>query len=93
MSISEGDARSKKSSASWCPSLGTLTIRVLLPLWVAHTWLVTCRPTSRSSTPTGLARLAARGVLTTVVARLWAKSDAGMVRARVTVLIPESDQF
>jgi hypothetical protein len=41
----------------------------------------------------GLARLAAKGVLTTGVARLWAKNDAGMLRARVTVLIPESDQF
>jgi Protein of unknown function (DUF2510) len=40
-----------------------------------------------------LARLAANGVLTTGVARLWAKSEAGMVRARVTILIPESHQF
>jgi len=41
----------------------------------------------------GLARLAAKGVLTTGVARLWAKTDAGVVRARVTILIPESHQF
>lgn len=41
----------------------------------------------------GLARLAAKGALTTGVARLWAKNEAGMVRARVTILIPESDQF
>jgi hypothetical protein len=41
----------------------------------------------------GLARLAANGVLTTGLARLWAKNDVGMVRARVTILIPESHQF
>jgi hypothetical protein len=39
-----------------------------------------------------LARLAANGVLTTGVARLWAKNEVGMVRARVTILIPEADQ-
>ncbi len=41
----------------------------------------------------GLGRLAATGVLATGAARLWAKSDAGMVRGRVTILIPEASGF
>jgi hypothetical protein len=40
-----------------------------------------------------LAQLASTGVLATGLARLWAKTDAGVVRARVTVLIPEVEQF
>lgn len=41
----------------------------------------------------GLGRLAAAGTLTTGVARIWAKSDGGMVRARATLLLPEADVF
>jgi len=40
-----------------------------------------------------LARLAADGALATGEARLWAKSEAGVVRARVTILIPEARTF
>jgi hypothetical protein len=40
-----------------------------------------------------LGRLAASGVLATGLARIWAKSDAGVVRARVTILIPEAEVF
>ena len=40
-----------------------------------------------------LGRLAGSGVLATGVARLWAKSDAGVIRGRVTVLIPEAGLF
>lgn len=40
-----------------------------------------------------LARLAGGGVLATGSARAWAKSDGGMVRARVTLLIPEASAF
>lgn len=40
-----------------------------------------------------LARLASSGLLATGVARVWAKTDAGVARARVTVLIPEAQQF
>ena len=40
-----------------------------------------------------LAQLANAGVLATGVARIWAKTDAGVARARVTVLIPEAQQF
>jgi hypothetical protein len=41
----------------------------------------------------GLAGLASRGLLATGEARIWAKSDGGVVRARVTLLIPEADVF
>ena len=40
-----------------------------------------------------LIKLAQREVLASGEARLWAKSDGGMVRARVTILIPEADVF
>jgi len=40
-----------------------------------------------------LGDLARQGVLTTGIARIWAKDDSGVVRARVTILIPESDSF
>lgn len=40
-----------------------------------------------------LGALAARGYLATGQARIWAKSEAGMVRARVTILIPEVERF
>jgi hypothetical protein len=40
-----------------------------------------------------LLRLAASGVLTTGMARIWAKTDAGVVRARVTLLLPEISAF
>jgi hypothetical protein len=41
-----------------------------------------------------LGHLAATGYLATGVARIWAKDEgSGMVRARVTVLIPEADRF
>ncbi len=40
-----------------------------------------------------LIKLARKEVLATGEARLWAKSDAGMVRARVTILIPEAHRF
>ena len=40
-----------------------------------------------------LAALANSGVLATGSARIWAKTDAGVARARVTVLIPEAEQF
>lgn len=38
-----------------------------------------------------LGRLAGDGLLATGVARIWAKSDGGVVRARVTLLIPEAE--
>lgn len=41
----------------------------------------------------GLGRLAANGYLATGIARIWAKHDGGVVRARVTVLFPEADVF
>jgi hypothetical protein len=41
----------------------------------------------------GLGQLAARGWLATGVARIWAKTDGGVVRARVTILIPEAVAF
>jgi hypothetical protein len=40
-----------------------------------------------------LGRLVARGVLATGTGRIWALSDGGVVRARVTVLIPEASRF
>lgn len=40
-----------------------------------------------------LIALARHEVLVTGEARLWAKSDAGVVRARVTILIPEARQL
>jgi len=40
-----------------------------------------------------LAALANSDVLATGTARIWAKTDAGVARARVTVLIPEAEQF
>ncbi|KAA0103715.1 DUF2510 domain-containing protein [Mycolicibacterium sp. P1-5] len=41
----------------------------------------------------GLQRIARLGSLATGEARIWAKSDDGMIRARVTILIPEASQF
>jgi hypothetical protein len=41
----------------------------------------------------GLGRLAASGWLATGEARIWAKNSGGMVRARVTLLIPEAHRF
>ena len=41
----------------------------------------------------GLQRLARRGVLATGEARIWAKSDDGVIRARVTILVPEASEF
>ncbi len=41
----------------------------------------------------GLQRIARTGSLATGEARVWAKSDDGIVRARVTILIPEDSQF
>lgn len=41
----------------------------------------------------GLLRIARMSRLATGDARIWAKSDDGIVRARVTVLIPEASQF
>ena len=41
----------------------------------------------------GLGQLARNGSLATGEARIWAKSDNGVVRGRVTILIPESDAF
>lgn len=40
-----------------------------------------------------LGRLARKGTLATGEARIWAKSDKGLVRGRVTVLIPEAAAF
>lgn len=40
-----------------------------------------------------LLRIARRGFLATGEARIWAKSDDGIIRARVTILIPEASQF
>jgi hypothetical protein len=40
-----------------------------------------------------LAGLASTGLLVTGQARLWAKDDSGVVRARVTILIPEASAF
>ena len=41
----------------------------------------------------GLQRLARQGFLATGEARIWAKSNAGVLRARVTILIPEAGEF
>jgi hypothetical protein len=41
----------------------------------------------------GLQRIARLGRLATGEARIWAKRDDGMIRARVTILIPEPSQF
>ena len=41
----------------------------------------------------GLQRIARVGCLATGEARIWAKSDDGMIRARVTILIPEASQL
>jgi hypothetical protein len=41
----------------------------------------------------GLLRLAESGNLASCVARIWAKSDDGVVRARVTVQLPEATAF
>ncbi|MGX9670838.1 DUF2510 domain-containing protein [Mycobacterium sp. HM-7] len=41
----------------------------------------------------GLQRIARLGSLTTGEARIWAKSDDGIIRARVTILIPEASAF
>lgn len=41
----------------------------------------------------GLQRIARLGSLATGEARIWAKLDDGMIRARVTILIPEASQF
>ncbi|OSC43229.1 hypothetical protein B8W66_02320 [Mycobacterium decipiens] len=41
----------------------------------------------------GLQRIARRGSLATGEARIWVKSDDGIIRARVTILIPEASQF
>jgi len=41
----------------------------------------------------GLQRMARLGSLATGEARIWAKSDDGMIRARVTILIPDASQF
>jgi hypothetical protein len=41
----------------------------------------------------GLLGIARLGNLATGEARIWAKSDDGIIRARVTILIPEASQF
>jgi Protein of unknown function (DUF2510) len=41
----------------------------------------------------GLLSIARLGSLATGEARIWAKSDDGVIRARVTILIPEASQF
>ncbi|WP_231124266.1 HIRAN domain-containing protein [Mycobacterium colombiense] len=41
----------------------------------------------------GLLSIARLGSLATGEARIWAKSDDGIIRARVTILIPEASQF
>ncbi len=41
----------------------------------------------------GLGALAARGLLATGEARLWALNEKGVIRARVTILIPEAEAF
>jgi hypothetical protein len=41
----------------------------------------------------GLLTIARGGSLATGEARIWAKSDDGIIRARVTILIPEASQF
>lgn len=41
----------------------------------------------------GLLNIARLGSLATGEARIWAKSDDGIIRARVTILIPEASQF
>lgn len=41
----------------------------------------------------GLQRIARLGRLATGEARIWARSDDGMIRARVTILIPEASRF
>lgn len=41
----------------------------------------------------GLLRIARLGSLATGEARIWAKSDDGIIRARVTILIPDASQF
>lgn len=40
-----------------------------------------------------LGALAARGLLATGQARLWALNDKGVIRSRVTILIPEAEAF
>jgi hypothetical protein len=40
-----------------------------------------------------LAELANTGLLATGQARIWAKDNSGVVRARVTILIPEASEF
>ena len=40
-----------------------------------------------------LAQLVRKGLLATGEARIWAKDDGGMIRARVTILIPEAAAF
>ncbi|MGH1564571.1 HIRAN domain-containing protein [Mumia sp. DW29H23] len=40
-----------------------------------------------------LAAVARGGFLVTGTARIWAKDDAGVVRARVTILIPEAAEL
>lgn len=46
-----------------------------------------------SSYTDGLQRIARFGCLATGRARIWVKSDEGIIRARVTILIPEASQF
>ncbi|WP_224770374.1 HIRAN domain-containing protein [Mycobacterium simulans] len=41
----------------------------------------------------GLLSIARVGSLATGEARIWAKSDDGIIRARVTILIPDASQF
>ncbi|OBH49280.1 HIRAN domain-containing protein [Mycobacterium sp. E2479] len=41
----------------------------------------------------GLQRIARLGYLATGEARVWVKSDDGIIRARVTILIPDASQF
>ena len=41
----------------------------------------------------GLLRLAELGTLASGLARIWAKADSGVIRARVTVLLPEATAF
>jgi hypothetical protein len=41
----------------------------------------------------GLLSIARLGHLATGEARIWAKSDEGIIRARVTILIPDASQF
>jgi hypothetical protein len=41
----------------------------------------------------GLQRIARAGRLATGEARIWAQIDNGIIRARVTILIPEASRF